>query len=66
MKMTKTKAVVAAIGTAVTVLTAALADDVFNASEMGTFIATLIEGGTTVWAVWRVQNKPAAAPAQYR
>lgn len=56
------KAVAAAVGTAATVLTAALADDVFNASEMGTFIATLIEGGTTIYAVWRIPNKPATRP----
>lgn len=52
------KAVVAAAGTLATVATAAFADDVVNASETGTLVATLIEGALTVWAVWGVRNKP--------
>lgn len=54
--MRTAKAVVAALGTVVTVLTAALADDVVNAGETGTLIATLIEAAATVYAVWRVPN----------
>ncbi len=50
------KAVVAGVGMVVTVLTAALADDVLNASEGATLIATAIEAGATIWAVWRVPN----------
>jgi hypothetical protein len=50
------KAVVAAVGMVVTVLTAVLADDVLNASEAGTLTATVVEGALTVYAVWRVPN----------
>lgn len=56
--MKTAKAVVAGVGMVVTVLTAALADDVFNATETGTLVATLIEAGATVWAVWGVRNQP--------
>ena len=66
MKMTKAKAVVAGVGAVVSILTAAFADDVFSASETGQVTAVLVEQAITVWAVWRVPNKPAAAPAQYR
>jgi hypothetical protein len=61
MRMRRTKMIVAAVGTVATVLTSALADDVLNASETATLIATVIEGAATVWAVWRVPNKPVDA-----
>lgn len=54
--MDKAKAIVAAIGMVVTVLTAILADNVFDANEVGTLVTVLIEAGATVWAVWRVPN----------
>jgi len=57
MQVTKAKAVTAAIFAVVTVLTAAFADDVFGASEVGTVVATLVEQAIGVWAVWRVPNK---------
>jgi hypothetical protein len=50
------KAVAAAIGATVTVLTAALADDVLNASETATTAAVIVEGVLTVYAVWRTPN----------
>lgn len=53
------KAVVAAVGTVVVVLTAALADDVVGASEAGAIAAAAVEGAITVWAVYRVPNQPA-------
>jgi hypothetical protein len=66
MKMTKTKAVVAFVGTLVTVLTGALADDVFSAGEVGEIVAQAVTGILTVIAVWQIPNKPAETPAQYR
>jgi hypothetical protein len=55
--MKTAKAVVTAVGAIVTVLTAALADNVFNASETGTTIACVVEQGITVWTVWKMRNK---------
>ena len=66
MKMTKAKAINAAVGAVVSILTAAFADEVFSASETSRVVAVLVEQAITVWAVWRVPNKPAPAPAQYR
>lgn len=66
MKMTKAKALVAALGTVVTVLTGVLADDVLNVGEIGEVVSTLVTGAITVWAVWGVPNKPAETPSQYR
>ncbi len=51
------KAVTAAIGSVVTVLTAALADDVLSLDETGGIVATAIVAAGTVWAVWRVPNR---------
>ncbi len=51
------KAIVAAVGAIVSVLTAAYADDIFNASEIGTVIAVLIEQGVTVWGVFQARNQ---------
>lgn len=53
------KAVVAAVGTLTTVLTAALADDVLDVSETGSLVSALILGALSVYAVWRVPNRPA-------
>lgn len=63
--MRTAKALVAAIGAVVTVLTAALADDVLNAGETGTLIATVIEAAGTVWAVYRVPNARANRPQNH-
>lgn len=56
--MTAAKAVVAAIGTIVTVLTAALADNVLDASEIGQIAAAAITGALTVAGVWAIPNRP--------
>lgn len=53
------KAVVAAVGTVVTALTAALADDVLNTNEVGTIISTVVVAALSVYAVWRVPNEQA-------
>lgn len=57
MEFTKTKAILAAIGAVVTVLTAAFADDIFNATDAGTIITVLIEQALLVFAVYQVPNK---------
>ena len=60
-----TKAIVTAVGTSLTALTTmwatvsvAASDDVFDAGEVGTMTTALITLGLTVWAVWRVPNRP--------
>jgi len=58
MKMTKAKALVAAAGTIVTALSAAFADNVFDGSEVGGVVSTVVTAAIAVWAVWRVPNKP--------
>lgn len=50
------KAIVAASGAVLSVLTAAFADDIFSASEIGTVIAVLVEQGLTVWGVYQARN----------
>jgi hypothetical protein len=58
------KAWAAAAGTVVTVLTAALADNVFDLSDTTTLVTTVIEAGATIYAVYKVKNKPAVGTAQ--
>jgi len=58
VKYSKAKAVVAAVGTLCTVVGGIIADDVVDADEVGTLVAQLILAAGTVWAVWRVPNKP--------
>lgn len=53
------KAVVAGVGTVVTVLTAAFADDVVSLDETATLVATLVTAAATVYGVYKVENKPA-------
>jgi len=53
----KAKAVVAAIGTFVTVLGTVLADNVVAADETGQLIVGLVGLVVTVYGVWRVPNK---------
>lgn len=57
--MTVAKAVAAAIGTLITVLTAALADDVLQVSETSGIVAAAVTGVLTVYAVWRTPNRDA-------
>lgn len=52
------KAIMAALGSILTVLTAALADDVLSLDEVGTLASTVITAALTVFAVWRVPNQP--------
>lgn len=52
------KAVAAAVGTIVTVLTAALADDVLDISETSALVSAVVTGALTVYAVYRVPNDP--------
>lgn len=56
--MTAAKAIVAAVGTVVVALTAALADEVLSLDEVGQLAAVVITGAAAVWAVWRVPNQP--------
>lgn len=66
MRLKSTKAIVSAIGTVVTALSAALADDVLNQSEIGGLVVTIIAAGATIYAVWRVPNRPADSPTAAR
>lgn len=58
MKTTKAKTWVAAVGLVVTALSAAFADDVFNAGEVANVITALVTGAGSVYAVYKVPNKP--------
>lgn len=53
----KAKAVVAAVGTIVTALTAAFTDDVVDIGEVGELTAVVIAAGLTIYGVWRVPNR---------
>lgn len=52
------KAVIAAVGTVGTALTAALADNVLDGNELGGIVSTVVVAALTVYAVWRVPNQP--------
>lgn len=61
------KALVAAVGSIVTVLTGALADDVLSVDETGSVVATVVTAVLTVWAVWAVPNRePKDREVQHR
>lgn len=51
------KAVIGAVGTFVTALSAATADNVIGLDEVPHLISTLVLGGITVWSIWKVPNK---------
>ncbi|MBM7788843.1 hypothetical protein [Tenggerimyces flavus] len=53
----KWKAVVGAVGTVVTALTAAFADNVLGVDELGHVISVVVAAGVTIYGVWRVPNK---------
>lgn len=55
--MRAAKAIVAAVGALVMALSAILADDVIDATEVGTLVTLLIEGVLTVLAVYSIPNK---------
>ena len=50
------KAIAAAVGSILTVLTAALADDVMSMDETGTLVSTIVTAGLTVLAVFGTRN----------
>lgn len=50
------KAIASAVGTAATIVTAALADDVLALDEQGAIVSAVVVGALSVWAVWRVPN----------
>lgn len=54
--MRAAKAIIAALGALIMVLTTALADDVFDANEVGTAVTVIIESIIMVIAVFRVPN----------
>lgn len=58
MKVTKAKAWVAAGGLLFTALSTAFADDVFGAGEVANVVSALVSGAVSVYAVYRVPNKP--------
>lgn len=51
------KAVTAAIAGTLTVVTTAFADNVFELSETGHVIASVVSLGILIWSVYRVPNK---------
>lgn len=56
--MTATKAWVAALGTVVVALSGAFADDVFDGNDAAAVMSTVVLGIASVFAVYRVPNKP--------
>ena len=61
MRITKpTKAIISALGTVLIVLTGAVGDDVLSMSDLTQLITTVVEAAATVYAVWRVPNRPVA------
>jgi hypothetical protein len=64
--MKNAKAIVTAVGTVVTALSAALADDVLNQSEIGGLVVAAMAAAATIYAVWRVPNRPADSPSGTR
>jgi ABC-type nickel/cobalt efflux system permease component RcnA len=57
MLQTRAKAIAAAITAVAVVITDALADNVFEASEVGQVVSALIVAGAGVYAVWRIPNR---------
>lgn len=51
------KAVIGAVGTFVTALTAAAADNVIGLDEVPHLVSTLVLGGVTVYSIWKVPNR---------
>lgn len=56
--MTAAKAWVAALGTVVTALSAAFADDVFNGNDAAAVVSTVVLAVVSVVSVYRVPNQP--------
>jgi len=53
------KAVVAAVGTAVTALSAAFADNILNDNETAGLVSTIVLAVLTVYGVYKTDNEPA-------
>lgn len=58
IRFTKAKTIAAAIGTLATVVAGAFADDVLDVGEIGALIAALATAAGTIYAVFRVPNRP--------
>lgn len=58
---TPAKAIAAAIGTVLLVVTSAIADDVINMPEWAEIVSSVVIGIGTVYAVWRTRNRPRAS-----
>lgn len=58
VRNSKAKAVAAAVGALATVVAGVFADDVLDVSEAGSLVTALITAGATVYAVFRVPNRP--------
>lgn len=58
METKPTKAIVAAVGTFVTVLTVAFADNVLGGDDLSNIVAGLVTMGVTIFGVWKVRNEP--------
>lgn len=65
MEMTRTKAIVAAIGTFIEALKLLLLDNVLEMNEWGSLITSVIILGATVYGVFRIPNNVVpAVPVQ--
>lgn len=58
MRTTRHKAVAAAVGAVLTVVTAALTDSVVDVPEWGEIVSTAVVAALGVYAVWRTPNRP--------
>lgn len=58
LRTTKAKAAAAALGSVATVATAVFADDVLNLSEAWELGGAIVAAAGTVYAVFKVPNKP--------
>lgn len=58
------KAVIGAVGTFVTALTAATADNVIGLDEVPHLVSTLVLGGVTVYSIWKVPNRQSVKAAR--
>jgi hypothetical protein len=58
MTMTRTKAWIAAIGSVVTAIGSALADNVFDSNDVATILTATVSAALTWYAVYKVPNRP--------
>lgn len=58
IRTTKAKAIAAAVGGLVTVVAGVFADDVLATSEVAGLVSGLVAAGLTVYAVFKVPNRP--------